>query len=202
MKLHFEKYADGLLPAVIQDHRTNIVLMVGFMNAEALEKTIADKKVCFYSRKKKSLWVKGATSGNYLFVKSILHDCDADTLLIKAEPAGPVCHTGSDTCFGETNQSENFLNELQQLIIERKTAPVASSYTSSLFQKGINKVAQKVGEEATELIIEAKDDNDELFLNEAADLLFHTMVLLAAKDKQLSDVVNVLRSRQAPRAPR
>ena len=195
MKLSFDKYKDGLVPAVVQDAATHKVLMVGFMDQAALDKTIADNVVCFYSRSKQSLWTKGETSGNYLHVKSIVHDCDNDTLLIKARPEGPVCHTGADTCFGEVNQSEEFLFELQEIIRQRKYGRTEGSYTSSLFAKGINKIAQKVGEEATELIIEAKDNNDELFLNEAADLLFHYMVLLAAKDKQLGDVVEVLRKR-------
>ena len=195
MRLNFEKYKDGLVPAVVQDVVTRNVLMVGFMNQAALDKTIADNIVCFYSRSKKSLWTKGETSGNYLHVKSILHDCDNDTLLIKVRPEGPVCHTGADSCFGEVNRSEEFLFELQGIITQRKLDPATGSYTSSLFEKGINKIAQKVGEEATELIIEAKDDNDELFVNEAADLLFHYMVLLAAKGKTIGDVEAVLRSR-------
>lgn len=195
MKLNFEKYKDGLVPAVVQDAGTSKVLMVGFMDQAALEKTIRDNVICFYSRTKQVLWTKGETSGNYLHVISILHDCDNDTLLIKARPEGPVCHTGADTCFGETNDDADFLYELQEVIQRRKVEPSEGSYTSSLFGKGINKIAQKVGEEATELIIEAKDDNEELFINEAADLLFHYMILLTAKGKRIEDVVEVLKKR-------
>lgn len=195
MKLNFEKYADGLLPVVVQDPDTSKVLMVGFMNQAAVDKTVASNLVCFYSRSRRSLWTKGETSGNYLHVTAMVHDCDNDTLLIKARPEGPVCHTGADTCFGERNESTDFLYELQNIIEKRKEERVEGSYTASLFNKGINKIAQKVGEEATELIIEAKDDNEELFLNEAADLLFHYMILLTAKDKRLEDVVEVLRKR-------
>jgi phosphoribosyl-ATP pyrophosphohydrolase/phosphoribosyl-AMP cyclohydrolase len=169
--------------------------MVGFMNDEALEYTREKRQVCFFSRTKNRLWVKGETSGNFLDVKEIYEDCDQDTLLIKVKPAGPVCHTGTDTCFGEENKHSDFLMELQQLIITRRSGNDENSYTSSLFKKGINKVAQKLGEEATELIIEAKDDNKHLFLNEAADLLYHYLVLLAAKDSTLSEVVDVLKSR-------
>jgi phosphoribosyl-AMP cyclohydrolase / phosphoribosyl-ATP pyrophosphohydrolase len=195
MRLNFEKYKDGLLPVVIQDVATRNVLMVGFMNQAALDKTIADNLVCFYSRSKQALWTKGETSGNYLHVKAVLLDCDNDTLLIKVRPEGPVCHTGKDTCFGESNVTGDFLFELQDIIIQRKLYPSEGSYTSALFSKGINKIAQKVGEEATELIIEAKDNDEGLFLNEAADLLFHYMVLLAAKGKKVEDVVEVLRQR-------
>ncbi len=194
MKIDFRKYKDGLAPAIIQDATTNKVLMLGFMNEEALEKTKTLKKVTFFSRTKNRLWTKGEESGNFLLVKEILSDCDEDTLLIKAEPTGPVCHTGADTCFKEINKG-NFLTELERTIEQRKNAPSDSSYTSSLFAKGINKIAQKVGEEATELIIEAKDNNDDLFLNEAADLLFHYLILLSAKNKNLSQVTEVLQKR-------
>jgi phosphoribosyl-AMP cyclohydrolase / phosphoribosyl-ATP pyrophosphohydrolase len=187
---------NGLIPAIVQDYRTDKMLMLGFMNEEAYLKTMEEKKVTFFSRTKNRLWTKGETSSNYLVVKEVLVDCDADTILIKADPQGPVCHTGADTCFNESNHSGvGFLNHLQQVIKQRKNNPSDASYTSSLFKKGINKVAQKVGEEAVELVIEAKDQNDDLFKNEAADLLFHLMVLLEAKNIELADVVAVLESR-------
>jgi phosphoribosyl-ATP pyrophosphohydrolase/phosphoribosyl-AMP cyclohydrolase len=186
---------DGLVPAVIQDDRTNKVLMVGFMNEAALAQTKKEGKVTFFSRTKNRLWTKGETSGNFLNVVSIAEDCDEDTLLIKVNPVGPVCHTGADTCFEETNQGDGFLYELEKVIWERKNNPNEKSYTASLFKKGINKVAQKVGEEAVEVVIEAKDDNKDLFLNEAADLLYHLEVLLAAKEVKLEEVVAVLRER-------
>lgn len=199
MKPDFEKL-NGLVPAVIQDAATLRVLMLGFMNEEAFTKTVAENRVTFYSRTKNRLWTKGEESGNFLNVVSITTDCDNDTLLIKVNPVGPVCHTGTDTCWGEVNQDGSlaFLTGLEQVIATRKQNPDDSSYTSSLFKKGINKIAQKVGEEATEVIIEAKDNNDELFLNEAADLLFHYLILLQAKGKSLSDVVDVLQSRRKP----
>jgi phosphoribosyl-ATP pyrophosphohydrolase/phosphoribosyl-AMP cyclohydrolase len=184
----------GLVPCIIQDARTQRVLMLGFMNNEAYEKTLAEKRVTFYSRSKKRLWTKGETSGNFLELVDILSDCDADTLLIKVNPAGPVCHTGSDTCFNESNDEWN-LESLEKIISDRKENPKAGSYTSQLFESGINKVAQKVGEEAIELVIESKDDNEELFLNEAADLMYHYLVLLAAKGFSLSDVNAVLKQR-------
>lgn len=198
MKPDFEKL-NGLVPAVVQDAETRNVLMLGYMNSEALQKTLADKRVTFFSRSKNRLWTKGEESGNFLNVVAVSLDCDNDTLLIKVNPEGPVCHTGTDTCWGEENKSADldFLNKLEQIIASRKASPNASSYTSGLFQSGINKVAQKVGEEATELIIEAKDNNDELFVNEAADLLFHYLVLLQAKGKNISDVVGVLRKRHS-----
>lgn len=195
MTIDFNKSGDGLVPVIIQDCNTDIVLMLGYMNAEAFEKTKNEKRVTFYSRSKKRLWTKGETSGNYLTVKQIIIDCDNDTLLIKAKPAGPVCHTGSDTCFDEQNKSRNFLLELEQIILNRKNNPSETSYTSALFEKGINKIAQKVGEEAVELIIEAKDSNEDLFLNEAADLLFHYLILLTAKEKSLDDIIAVLKKR-------
>ena len=169
--------------------------MLGFMNEEALMKTMADDKVTFFSRSKKRLWTKGVESGNFLLVKSISLDCDNDTLLIKAEPLGPVCHTGADTCFDEKNVKEEFLFQLEDIIKERKSASPDESYIAKLFSKGINKIAQKVGEEAVELVIEAKDNNEELFLNEAADLLFHYLILLNAKGHTLQDVINVLQER-------
>lgn len=194
MKPDFAKM-NGLVPAVIQDHLTGKVLMVGFMNEAALDKTKETNRVTFYSRTKERLWTKGEESGNFLHVKEILIDCDDDTLLIKAEPTGPVCHTGQDTCFGEGNTGMAFLLHLEKVIKSRKENPDEKSYTASLFEKGIAKVAQKVGEEATELVIEAMDNNDHLFLEEAADLLFHYIVLLRAKNKGLSDVIGVLEGR-------
>ena len=194
MNIDFAKYSDGLVPAIIQDASTSKVLMLGFMNAEALEKTKQTGKVTFFSRSKNRLWTKGEESGNFLSLKEITADCDNDTLLIKADPAGPVCHTGADTCFNETNTKE-FFQTLTDTIKQRYENRSGKSYTSSLFDSGINKVAQKLGEEAVELVIEAKDDNDELFLNEAADLLFHYMILLQAKGCSLEDVKKVLESR-------
>jgi len=200
--INFNKSADGLIPAVIQDSKTGVVLMLGYMNADALEATRKEGKVTFFSRSKQRLWTKGETSNNFLFVESILADCDGDTILIKAIPAGPTCHTGDDTCFGEKNSQDTrigeaaFLNYLQKSVIrERKLNPSAKSYTSSLFDSGINKIAQKVGEEAIEVVIEAKDDNASLFKNEVSDLLFHLLVLLEQKNIDLDDVINVLRSR-------
>jgi len=198
--MDFEKL-NGLVPAIIQDANTDTVLMLGFMNSEALDKTREKGKVTFFSRTKNRLWTKGEESGNFLHVVEILEDCDRDTLLIKANPAGPVCHTGSDTCFKEKNSvsqdSEDlaFIEQLQQLIHRRKAEMPEDSYTTSLFSAGINKIAQKVGEEAVELVIESKDSNDELFLDEAADLLYHLLVLLTAKGKDIKDVVSVLEQR-------
>jgi phosphoribosyl-ATP pyrophosphohydrolase/phosphoribosyl-AMP cyclohydrolase len=170
--------------------------MLGYMNQEAFDKTQQEKRVTFFSRSKNRLWTKGEESGNYLNVNSLLIDCDNDTILIKATPAGPTCHTGADTCFNEKNVSTNFLNELELIIRDRKNNPTDKSYTASLFAKGINKIAQKVGEEAVEIVIEAKDNNDDLFKGEAADLLFHYLILLQAKNFTLNDVVNVLKERQ------
>jgi phosphoribosyl-ATP pyrophosphohydrolase/phosphoribosyl-AMP cyclohydrolase len=191
--LDFSKL-DGLVPCVVQDAATLRVLMVGFMNEEAYRKTVADKRVTFFSRAKNRLWTKGETSGNFLEVAEILLDCDKDTLLIKANPVGPVCHTGADTCFNEAN-SDWTLESLESLILQRKKNPQPGSYTNSLFDKGINKIAQKVGEEAVELVIESKDDNRDLFLGEAADLMYHYLVLLAAKGLSLQDVLAVLAER-------
>ena len=171
MTVDFTKYTDGLVPAIVQDEVTGKVLMLGFMNEEALSKTNELQKVTFYSRTKNRLWTKGEESGNFLLVKKITNDCDNDTLLIKVNPLGPVCHTGADTCFNEKNEGSNFLLQLEKIIADRKDNPSDESYTSSLFKKGINKIAQKVGEEAVELVIEAKDNNDHLFKDEAADLL-------------------------------
>lgn len=194
MNPDFSKYADGLVPVIIQDDVSNKVLMLGFMNEEALNKTNAEKKVTFFSRSKKRLWTKGETSNNFLLVKEVITDCDNDTLLIKASPTGPVCHTGADTCFNEKNSSFS-LERLESIIADRKVNPEAASYTASLFAKGINKIAQKVGEEAVELVIESKDDNKDKFLGEAADLLYHYLVLLQAKNYELEDVINVLSTR-------
>ena len=197
MKIDFAKYTDGLVPAIIQDTVTNKVLMLGFMNEEALAKTQETGKVTFYSRTKKRLWTKGEESGNFLFLKDCLFDCDNDTILIKAEPVGPVCHTGADTCFNEINKPANFLSHLEGVIEQRKNVPSDQSYVSSLFNKGINKIAQKVGEEAVEVVIEAKDDNEELFLNESADLLFHYLILLNVKGHKLQNVIEILQKRHS-----
>lgn len=191
----FKKYTDGLVPAVVQDYSTQKVLMLGFMNEEALKKTQETGLVTFFSRSKKRLWTKGEESGHHLMLKQILVDCDKDSLLVKASPKGPVCHTGADTCWSEKNHKEDFLYYLEHLIELRKNGTEEKSYVRQLFGKGINKIAQKVGEEAVELVIEAKDVNRELFLNEAADLLFHYIVLLQAKDCSLDDVINVLQQR-------
>ena len=194
MNPDFKKYPDGLIPVIIQDNVTQKVLMLGFMNEEAFAKTQQERKLTFYSRSKQRLWTKGESSGNFLLLKEVLLDCDADTLLIKAQPAGPVCHTGADTCFNEINPAFT-LQTLEETITDRKKNPSESSYTSSLFAKGINKIAQKVGEEAVELVIESKDDNAEKFINEAADLLYHYLILLQAKNYKLADVISVLGER-------
>ncbi|GAB3944609.1 bifunctional phosphoribosyl-AMP cyclohydrolase/phosphoribosyl-ATP diphosphatase HisIE [Spirosoma harenae] len=195
-EINFDKSPDGLIPAVIQDAETGKVLMVGYMNREAYDKTVAEKIVTFFSRSKQRLWTKGETSNNFLHVRETLIDCDGDTLLIKASPAGPVCHTGADTCFDEVNHGKGqFLNYLQAVIHDRKVNPTEKSYTTTLFNRGVNKIAQKVGEEAIELVIEAKDDNDDLFKGEAADLLFHFLVLLEQKNMSLDDIIAVLQSR-------
>ncbi|MBN9284516.1 MULTISPECIES: bifunctional phosphoribosyl-AMP cyclohydrolase/phosphoribosyl-ATP diphosphatase HisIE [unclassified Flavobacterium] len=192
----FNKNPDQLLPAIIQDVRTAAVLMLGYMNEAAYTKTLETRKVTFFSRTKNRLWTKGETSGNYLQLVSLRSDCDRDTLLLKVLPAGPVCHKGTDTCWGEANNPPfGFLSVLEQTIKERREQPETNSYIASLFQKGINTIAQKVGEEAVEVIIEAKDDNNMLFLNESADLLFHYLILLQAKGFQLQDVVAILEQR-------
>lgn len=196
MQIDFEKYADGLVPAIVQDAATRRVLMLGFMNREAFEKTRRDGQVTFFSRARQRLWTKGETSGNFLAVKQLLLDCDADTLLIKATPAGAVCHTGADTCFDEKNENENFLFELEKVICDRRQNPREDSYTSKLFRKGINKIAQKVGEEAVELVIEAKDDNRELFKAEAADLFYHLLALFAEKEVSLAEILQTLKERK------
>lgn len=194
MKLKLNE--QGLIPAIIQDANTNNVLMLGYMNQEAFDKTRATKKVTFYSRSKKRLWTKGEESGNFLNLVSIQNDCDEDTLLIKVIPSGPTCHNGTDTCWGEENSNSlAFLTQLELVIKQRRESGDEKSYVNDLFKKGINKIAQKVGEEAVEVVIEAKDNNNELFLNESADLLFHYLILLQAKNYQLKDVVEVLKDR-------
>lgn len=191
--INFSK-GNGLIPAVIQDYTTLQVLMVGFMNEEALEKTIKEGKVTFFSRSKNRLWTKGETSGNYLIVKKITEDCDNDSLLISVDPAGPVCHTGNRSCFSN-DTPKGFLYKLEQIINQRIDDNVADSYTNKIFRKGVNKAAQKVGEEAVELIIEAKDNNIELFKNEAADLLYHLIILLKIKGVHLSEIEDCLLKR-------
>ncbi len=195
MEINYSKYSDGLVPAIIQDDITDKVLMLGFMNKEALEKSKETGRVTFYSRSKKRLWTKGEESGHFLLLKDIKLDCDQDSLLIRANPTGPVCHTGADTCWNEKNNGGEFLAKLTSIIQDRKTHPGDDSYISGLFKKGINKIAQKVGEEAVELVIESKDQNENLFLNEAADLLFHYLILLEAKGHNLKEVTNVLQVR-------
>ena len=195
MNLDFNKNKDGLVPVIIQDDVTSKVLMLGYLNNESLSLTLSTKVVHFYSRTKQRIWKKGEESGNELKVISIKEDCDNDTVLIKVNPVGPVCHKGDDTCFKEINESTDFIEKLESVIEDRKINPSDSSYVSSLFKKGTNKIAQKVGEEAVELVIEAKDDNDDLFLNESADLLFHYLILLQNKGFKLNDVINVLKNR-------
>ena len=197
MDINFKKYADGLVPAIVQDYSTQKVLMLGFMNQEAVDKTLQEGKVTFYSRSKKRLWTKGEESNHYLLLKYISVDCDQDTLLIKAEPLGPVCHTGADTCWNETNQKDDFLSHLEEVIELRKKGNEEKSYVRQLFNAGINKIAQKVGEEAVEMVIEAKDNNGKLFLNESADLLFHYLILLNAKGYNLQSVIDVLKERHS-----
>jgi phosphoribosyl-ATP pyrophosphohydrolase/phosphoribosyl-AMP cyclohydrolase len=197
MKVNFSKYADGLVPAIVQDANTRVVLMLGYMNADALTQTHETQKVTFYSRSKQRLWTKGEESGNYLHLVDVKVDCDQDALLVLARPEGPTCHTGSDTCWNTQNEpSYGFLSHLEGTISARKNTQSEGSYVASLFKKGINKIAQKVGEEAVETVIEAKDGNDTLFLNESADLLFHYLILLQAKGYSLQDVVAVLETRE------
>ncbi|HPT11604.1 MAG TPA: bifunctional phosphoribosyl-AMP cyclohydrolase/phosphoribosyl-ATP diphosphatase HisIE [Bacteroidales bacterium] len=193
MNIDFNKN-NGLVPVIIQDDRTLQVLMLAYMNKEAFEKTLSNGVVTFYSRSRGALWTKGETSGNFLKVKSMALDCDNDTLLIMAEPTGPVCHTGSVSCFGNKN-IKGFIYELEEVIRQRYEDNVESSYTNKLLRKGINRVAQKVGEEAVELVIESKDSNDEKFLNEAADLVYHLLVLLKAKGHSFAEVENILNQR-------
>lgn len=195
--IDFDKMPGGLVPAVVQDALTGVVLMLGYMNAEALTKTRETGLVTFFSRSKQRLWTKGESSGHVLRLRELRADCDADAILVKAAPSGPVCHTGDDTCWGERNQSARFLNELEQIIGQRKTATPESSYTARLFSEGMAKIAQKVGEEAVETVIEALGDNRERLLNETADLLYHLLVLLAAKNISLEEVEMILKARHA-----
>jgi phosphoribosyl-ATP pyrophosphohydrolase/phosphoribosyl-AMP cyclohydrolase len=195
-QIDFSK-GNGLVPVVIQDNNTLQVLMVGYMNEEAFKKTSDENKVTFFSRSKNRLWTKGETSGNFLYVKEILTDCDNDSILIKADPAGPTCHKGSTSCFSEETP-KGFLYKLESIINQRIDNNEEGSYTNKLFKKGINKVAQKVGEEAVELVIESKDNNDDLFKNEAADLLYHFLILLKAKDVDLQEIEEVLKERHVP----
>ncbi|WP_341655440.1 bifunctional phosphoribosyl-AMP cyclohydrolase/phosphoribosyl-ATP diphosphatase HisIE [Blattabacterium cuenoti] len=189
--INFKK---GLIPVIVQDSKTDKVLMLGYMNQEAYKKSIDEKKVTFYSRSKKRLWTKGEISKNYLFIKDILVDCDKDTLLIKAKPSGPICHKGSDTCWKEIN-NKNFLFCLENIISDRIKKKQENSYIYQLLKKGINRISQKLGEEAVELIIESKDNNKNLFLNESADLLFHYLILLKKKGLKIQDVINILENR-------
>lgn len=192
--IQFNKYVDGLVPAIVQDANTKTVLMLGFMNQAAIDKTLSEKKVCFYSRSKQRLWTKGEESGRFLHFVRMDLDCDGDTLLIQVEPEAAVCHLGSDTCWGAKNEG-NFIYTLEAIIANRKANSTPDSYVSSLFQKGLNKIAQKLGEEAVELVIEAKDNQSELFLNESADLLFHYLILLQSKGHRLDEVLKILEKR-------
>ncbi len=197
MNVDFTKSKEGLVPAIIQDATTAKVLMLGYMNAEALQQTQHTQRVTFFSRSKKRLWTKGEESGHFLELVDIRIDCDNDTLLIQANPKGPTCHTGADTCWNEKNTASfGFLSELEETIHDRKQNDQDTSYIASLFRKGINKIAQKVGEEAVETVIESKDNNSDLFLNESADLLFHLLILLQAKGYRLEDVVGILEQRK------
>lgn len=197
MDIDFNKYPDKLVPAVIQDSITRSVLMLGYMNEEAYLETVRSRKVTFYSRSKQRLWTKGETSGNFLELEHLYNDCDNDALLILVRPKGPVCHKGTDTCWGQENKTAyGFLSELEKVIASRsENRPEKGSYVSSLFEEGVNKIAQKVGEEAVEVVIEAMDDNDHNFVNESADLLFHFLILLKSKGCRLDDIVGVLENR-------
>ncbi len=192
-EIDFEK-GGGLVPAIIQDYNTLQVLMTGYMNEEAYKKSIGEGRVTFYSRTKKRLWTKGETSGNFLYIKDIQTDCDNDALLIKVNPAGPVCHTGSTSCFSEET-AKGFIYRLEKIIEQRINDDVKDSYTNKIFRQGVNKMAQKVGEEAVELVIEAKDGNDELFVNEAADLVYHLLILLRSRKISFTDIEKILKSR-------
>ena len=197
MNIDFTKSKEGLVPAIIQDATTAKVLMLGYMNAEALQQTQLTQRITFFSRSKKRLWTKGEESGHFLELVDIRIDCDNDTLLIQANPMGPTCHTGADTCWNEKNTTSfGFLSELEETINDRKHNDQDDSYIASLFRKGINKIAQKVGEEAVETVIESKDNNSDLFLNESADLLFHLLILLQAKGYRLEDIVKILEKRK------
>lgn len=195
LKIDFNKYADGLVPAIIQDHQTSKVLMLGYMNQEAFDVTMASTKITFFSRSKQRLWTKGEESGNFMEIRTVAVDCDSDALLFKVHPIGPVCHTGADTCWDEKNHSDDFLSYLEGVIELRKKSTDGSSYVQSLMAKGINKVAQKVGEEAVELVIEAKDQDDDKFINEAADLMFHYLLLINMKGFSLQSVKEILKKR-------
>ena len=195
MNLDYNKNKNGLVPAIIQDNNTLKILMLGYLNKESLSLTLSTNVVHFYSRTKQRIWKKGEESGNELHVVSLKEDCDNDTVLIKVNPVGPVCHKGDDTCFEEVNKSENFIEILEDVIENRKNNLEESSYISNLFKKGTNKIAQKVGEEAVEMVIEAKDNNGRLFLNESADLLFHYLILLQDKGYKMKNVIDVLKSR-------
>ena len=196
-KINFSK-GDRLVPVIVQDSDTHKVLMLGYANEESLQKTVETGLMTFYSRSKQRLWIKGEESGHFLKIISLSLDCDQDTILAKVNPVGPVCHTGTDTCWGEVNQEKSFITHLEETIeLRKKEFNVTNSYVASLFAKGINKIAQKVGEEAIELVIESKDNNDERFINEAADLLFHYLILLNAKGFEMNDVIGVLKSRNA-----
>jgi phosphoribosyl-ATP pyrophosphohydrolase/phosphoribosyl-AMP cyclohydrolase len=195
LKIDFKKFHDGLVPAIIQDFSTNKILMLGYMNQEAFDATMSTTRITFFSRSKNRLWTKGEESGNFLELKSVMLDCDADALLFKVQPLGPVCHTGADTCWDEKNHADDFLDHLEHIIELRKNSTDGSSYVKTLMEKGINKVAQKVGEEAVELVIEAKDNDDEKFLDEAADLMFHYLLLLNSKGFNLQSVKEVLKKR-------
>jgi phosphoribosyl-ATP pyrophosphohydrolase/phosphoribosyl-AMP cyclohydrolase len=196
MKIDFDKYENGLVPAIVQDANTSKVLMLGFMNRKAYKRTKKSGLVTFFSRSRQELWTKGETSGNYLKVGEILTDCDGDTILVKAYPKGKVCHLGKDTCFGEKNKPATFLQDLEKVIYARKAKPRKSSHTSRLFAKGVNQIAKKFGEEAVELVIEAKDQSDDLFRGEAGDVLYHFMVLLAEREIRLQEIVEVLKKRR------
>ncbi len=196
MKIDFEKYESGLVPAIVQDANTSKVLMLGFMNRKAYKRTKKTGLVTFFSRSRQELWVKGETSGNSLKVAEILLDCDGDTILVKAFPNGKTCHLGKDTCFGEKNKPVTFLQDLERVIYARKAKPRKSSRTSRLFARGVNQIAKKFGEEAVELVIEAKDQSDDLFKGEAGDVLYHFMVLLAEREIRLGEVIEVLKKRR------
>ena len=199
MYVDFEKFPDRLIPSIVQDASTQKVLMLGYMNDEALELTLRTGKATFYSRSRREVWIKGETSGTFLSLDGVLVDCDNDTLLVKVTPSGPACHTGSDTCFGETNTPEGFLLELERTIIDRKENPQEHSYTSKLFAQKLNKIVQKVGEEAVELVIAAKDSDQEAFRAEAADLFYHLLVLFAEKGVTLKEINETLQKRSLAR---
>ena len=197
LNIDFTKFPDGLVPAIIQDQKTSKVLMLGYMNQASFDATMDSTRITFYSRSKQRLWTKGEESGNFLELKSVSLDCDQDALLFKVNPLGPVCHTGADTCWDEKNHSDDFLQYLEDIIELRKNGSDENSYVKSLLARGINKVAQKVGEEAVELVIEAKDQDNDKFINEAADLMFHYLLLLNTKGFSLQDVKDILKKRHS-----